>query len=94
MNTTGAWKGWISYSSAPGGKNHLSPDMRAEVERREAERTKQQGRLVCEVSVRVYEHDVMPQVSFPAGSVLGVESDPSDIAAAVARARDAMADWR
>jgi len=94
MEGSGAWKGWIGYGTGPGGKDHLSPDVRAEVERREAARKQRRGRLLCEVHVQVYEHDAMPGVGFPVGSALDADSDPSDIAAAVARARDALAQWR
>jgi hypothetical protein len=94
MEGTGTWKGWIGYSSGPDGKDHLPPDVRAEVERREAARKERRGRLLCEVYVQVYEHDALPQVGFPAGSALDVESDPSDIASAVAQARNALSRWR
>jgi hypothetical protein len=50
--------------------------------------------LLCAVHVQVYEHDAVPGVAFPDGSALDVESDPSDIAAAVAKARDVLAEWR
>jgi hypothetical protein len=85
---------WISYGPGPGGKDHLPPDARAEAEQQEALRKERQGRLLCEVHVQVYEHDAVPQVAFPAGSTLSVETDPGEIAAAVARARDALAGWR
>jgi len=94
MDGTGTWKGWIGYGTGPGGKDHLPPDVRAEVERRETERRERQGRLLCEVHVQVYEHDAVPGVAFPAGSTLDGESDSSDVASAVARARDALAEWR
>src|SRR5262245_17802388 len=82
--------GWFSYAGGPGGKDYLPPDVRAEVDRREAAR----GRLLCEVHVQVYEHQAVPWVAFPAGSALGVDSDPGEVAAAVARGRDALANWR
>jgi hypothetical protein len=85
---------WISYGSGPGGKDHLSPDVRAEIERREALRKERQGRLLCVVHVHVYEHDAVPGVEFPAGSALDVESDSGDIAAAVASAQEALTTWR
>lgn len=94
METTGEPGRWIGHGPGPGGKDHLPPDVRAEVGRREAQRKERQGRLLCEVYVRVYEHDALPQVRFPADAALGVESDPSEIAAAVARARGVLADWR
>ena len=50
--------------------------------------------MLCEVHVQVYENDAMPGVVFPAGSALDVDSDPSEIAVAVAKARDALAEWR
>jgi hypothetical protein len=94
MEGTGTWRGWIGYSPGPGGKDHLPPDVRAEVERREAARKQRRGRLLCEVHVEVYEHDAMPGVVFPAGAALDVGSDPSEIAVALAKARDALAEWR
>ena len=94
MEGIGAWKGWIGYGPGPGGKDHLPPDVRAEVERREAARKERQGHLLCAVYVQVYEYDAVPQVSFPAGSALDAESDSGAIASAVARARDALAEWR
>jgi hypothetical protein len=90
MEATGQHSGWISYGSGPGGKDHLPPDVRDEVERQEERR----GRLLCQVQVQVYDHDAVPMVGFPADSALDVESDPDEIAAAVARARDALASWR
>jgi hypothetical protein len=94
MEGSGAWQGWIGYGTGPGGKDHLPPDVRAEAERREAARKQRRGRLLCEVHVQVYEHDAMPAVGFPVGSALDAGCDPSDIAAAVARAREALARWR
>jgi hypothetical protein len=85
---------WIGYATGPGGKDHLPADVLAEVERLEAARRDRQGHLLCEVLVQVYEHDAVPQVSFPAGSTLDLESSPGQIAAAVAQARDALASWR
>lgn len=92
-----SWTGWVGYTAGPGGKDHLPPDVRAEIERREAARSERRGRLLCEVQVRVYERDdVEPhmQVSFPAEALLGPESDSAEIAAAVARARDQLGRWR
>ncbi len=78
--------------------DHLAPDVRAAMERQEAGRRERQGRLLCEVHVRVYEHDVDEGtemfVSFPDDAALGVESDRGEIAAAVTRARAALAGWR
>jgi hypothetical protein len=89
--------GWISYTNGPGGKDHLTPEVRAEAERREAERSQRRGRLLCEVHVSVYEHDTEDAgmyVSFPGDALLSLESDRGQIAAAVARAREQLGRWR
>lgn len=90
--------GWISYTGGPRGKDHLPPGVRAEAERQETIRKERRGRLLCDVTIRVYEHDVEEGtdmwVSFPDGAALGVESDRGEIADAVARARAALAQWR
>jgi hypothetical protein len=93
METQGQ-HGWVGYTSGPGGKDHLPPEVRAEVERQEALLIERRGRLLCEVVVRVYEHDTASGVGFPPGSALDVESDPHEVTSAVARARDALTDWR
>jgi hypothetical protein len=85
--------GWISYTNGPGGNDHLTPEVRAEVERREAER----GQLLCEVHVSVYEHDTEDTemyASFPGDALLSPESDRGQVAAAVARAREQLGRWR
>jgi hypothetical protein len=103
MKVCPAWPGqaprplWISYTDGPGGKDHLPSDVRTEVERQEAARKDRQGRLLCEVHVRVYERDVEDAemyVSFPADAILGLETGPGEIAAAVACARDQLGRWR
>jgi hypothetical protein len=94
MTTTGEGGHWIGYGPGPSGKDHLPPDVRAEAERLEAIRKEHQGRLLCEVHVRVFENDVVPGVAFPADGLLDVESNPAEVAAAVDRARDALARWR
>jgi hypothetical protein len=58
------------------------------------ERHRERGPLRAIVQVRVYENGAEPQVSFTEECTLGVGSDRADIAAAVARARDALAHWR
>jgi hypothetical protein len=76
--------------------DHLPPEVRAEVEQREASREERLGRLLCEVHVRVYEHDAHDAemfVTFPDDALLGLDSDRSEIAAAVARAREMLANW-
>jgi hypothetical protein len=88
MKSAGGW------TSGLGGKSHLPPDARAEIESREALRKKRRGRLLTEVSVRVCQNDAEPPVSLPHDAVLSVESDPSEIAAVVAPARDQLSMWR
>jgi hypothetical protein len=82
--------GWFSHTTAPGGKDHLAPEVRAGVEEREARR----GRLLCEVVVSVYEHGCTPGVAFPPDASLDVETEDAQIACAVNRARDALGSWR
>lgn len=83
---------WVSYP--PGGRDQLPPEVRAEVERQEALVIEHRGRLLCEVTVRVYERDTASAVGFPAGAALDAHSEPGEVALAVARARDALTDWR
>lgn len=98
MESADAWTAWVGYSGGPGGKDHLRPDVRAEVDRRERLREECRGRLLCEVHVRVYEHDVDDGAEmylvFPDWAVLDPESDPAEVAAAVARAREQLGRWR
>jgi hypothetical protein len=97
MGTPHQRGGWVSYTSGAGGMDHLPADVRAEVERREAARKQSLGRLLCEVHVRVYEHNADSAemfVSFPNDAALGVDSDRGEIVAAVARAREMLANWR
>jgi hypothetical protein len=84
--------GWASYT--PISHAHLSPEVRAEVERRMRQRHEERGALLATVEVRVYEHDEEPQVSFPSNSVLGVETDALTISEIVVRARERLAHWR
>jgi hypothetical protein len=90
MATSDRRSRWISYTTGPGGKDHLTAEERAIVEQSEHRR----GRLLCEVHVQVYEHDALPCVQFPAEAALNIESDRGEVAAAVARARESLASWR
>lgn len=90
MERSDGRSGWFSYTNAPGGKDHLAPEVHAEVEERQARR----GRLLCEILVSVYEHDTVPSVGFPVGALLNVETDAGEITDAVNRARDALETWR
>jgi hypothetical protein len=81
--------GWVSYTS--GDNSHLSPEVRAEVERRIKRRQGERGALLAIVEVRVYENNEEPQVSFPRDALLGGETDSSIISDVVARA---LANWR
>lgn len=82
--------GWFSYTNGPGGKDHLAPEVRAKVEEMQAQR----GRVLCQVVVTVYEHGAVPSVGFPPGALYDVETDADTVAAAVNRAREALAAWR
>ena len=84
--------GWISYT--PGDNSHLTDNQRTLVEQRIKQRKARRGALLGVVEVRVYEHGGEPQVSFPPGSELGVESGPEAIASIVSRAREELAHWR
>jgi hypothetical protein len=85
--------GWISYVDN-GDNSHLSDEQRQWVEERIRDREAARGGLLGVVEVRVYEHGCEPQVTFPQGSILGVESRGGAIAEMVARARTELADWR
>ena len=90
--------GWVGYASGPGDIDHLPPDVRAAVERGERERNERRGRLLCEVHVEVFERDVEDDagmyVTFPADAALDPDSNPAEVAAAVARAREKLGRWR
>jgi hypothetical protein len=92
------WTGWVGYGPGPHGKDHLPPDVRAAVEQREHDVRERRGRLLCEVLVRVYEHDVPEApamyVTFPVDAALGPDSDQAEVAAAVERARQTLGGWR
>ncbi len=90
MERSDGRRGWFSYTNAPGGKDHLAPEVRAAAE----EHQERRGRLLCEVLVSVYEQDTAPSVGFPAGALFNVETDPAEITDAVNRARDALEAWR
>ena len=85
-------QGWVSYS--PGDNAHLSDEVRAQAEQRLREQGERQGELLAVVTVRVYEHDQVPQITFPPDAILGVETDPSLISAVVQRAQDELTRWR
>jgi hypothetical protein len=84
--------GWVSHPS--GDNSHLSPEVRAEVERRIKRRQEERGALLAIVQVRVYENNEEPQVTFPEDALLGVETDPSIISGVIARAREQLVHWR
>ena len=72
----------------------LPPNARDRVRRSMIERHRARGPLLATVSVRVYAEVEEPQVTFAGECVLGPDADGESIAAVVARARDALADWR
>jgi hypothetical protein len=84
--------GCIAYSPLSG--PDPSDDQRRRVEERMREHRERQGALLAVVEIRVYEHDEVPQVSFPDDALLGVDADSATISDVVARARDRLASWR
>jgi len=82
-------QGWFSYTGG-GDNSHLTAEQRQMVE----DRITSRGQLLGVVHVRVYENGCEPYVTFPQGSVFGVETDQSAIAEMVARARTQLVDWR
>jgi hypothetical protein len=81
-------EGWFSFTG--GDKSHLIDEQRQIVE----DRVRDRGDLLGVVQVRVYENGCEPYVTFPQEAVFGVETNQSDIAAMVARARAELVDWR
>ena len=80
-------QGWFSYQGAD--DSHLSETRRQSVE----ERIRRRGPLLGPVQVWVYENGCEPFVTFPQGAVLGIETDQSEVAVMVARARTRLSDW-
>jgi len=80
--------GWFSYTGS--GRSHLTAEQRQTVEKRIDRR----GQLLGVVQVRVFENGCEPFVTFPQGSLLGVETDQSMIEEMVTRARSVLANWR
>lgn len=80
--------GWVS--SSPGDNSHQSHQVRRLI----TQRRERRGALLAVVTVRVYEHEEEPHVSFPPDAVLGVETDHSVISAVVQRAREQLTRWR
>ncbi len=80
--------GWFSYTG--GDTSHLTDEQRQVVK----DRIRDRGNLLGVVQVRVYENGCEPYVTFSQDAVLGVETDQSEIAEMVARARAQLVDWR
>jgi hypothetical protein len=83
--------GWLGYGCE---KSHLTDEQRQVVEEGIRERQELRGELLGVVVVSVYEHGCLPQVNFPHGSLLEVETDTSVISEMVARASAELANWR
>jgi hypothetical protein len=88
----GGRSGWVSWTGDSWAD--LPPEQRDQVRRTMIDRHRARGPLLAVVQVHVYADDAQPQISFTPECALGVESDRKEIAAAVARARDALAGWR
>lgn len=80
--------GWVS--STPETFATLPETVQHSVHERQAQR----GDLLALVTVRVYEHDEEPYVTFPDDAHLEPESDSSAIVDVVARARESLTHWR
>jgi hypothetical protein len=83
--------GWMSYGE--GDNSHLTDEQRQMVEESIRERREQRGGLLGVVVVNVYEHGCHQQLSFPEGSLLGVETGTSVISEMVTRASAELANW-
>jgi hypothetical protein len=85
--------GWISYVGGSD-NSHLTQEQRDFVEERIRQRNESRGGLLGVVEVRVYENACEPQVTFPQGALLGVDSGAPAISKMVARARAELGNWR
>jgi hypothetical protein len=83
--------GWISYGD--GDNSHLTEEQRQMVEESNRKRQEERGELLGVVEVSIYEHGCHPQVNFPQGSLLGVDTDEFVISEIVARAAVELANW-
>jgi hypothetical protein len=84
--------GWVSWTGDSW--VDLPPDTRERARRTMVERHRERGPLMAIVQVRVYAEGAEPSVSFTAECALGPDAEREEIAGVVARARDALADWR
>jgi hypothetical protein len=80
--------GWISSKGAD------DPDLTDEQRQILQERRDRQGQLLGVVQVRVFENQCVPYVTFPQDSTLSAETDQSEVAEMVARARRELEDWQ
>jgi hypothetical protein len=84
--------GWVGFT--PQSIDNLPPETQGKVRKTMKERTKQRGRLLAVVEVRVFERDEHAQVSFTSDSALTPDADPANIAEVVNRARKKLTKWR
>ena len=84
--------GWISWTGDSW--VDLQPETRQRARRTMIDRHRARGPLQAVVQVYVYADGTLPQISFTPDCTLGVETDRETLAGVVARARDALADWR
>jgi hypothetical protein len=80
--------GWVSFTP------ETFATLPEEAQRAVQERQARRGDLLAVVTVRVYEHDEEPYVTFPDDAQLGPEGDSSAIADVVARAQESLTHWR
>jgi hypothetical protein len=84
--------GWISWTGDSW--VDLPSEQRDRARRTMIDRHRERGPLLAIVQVRVYANGAEPQLSFTQECALGVQTDRETLAGVVARARDALADWR
>jgi hypothetical protein len=85
--------GWVSYVGG-GDNSHLTEEQRQLVEERIRQRQESRGALLGVVEVRVYENECEPQITFPQGAVLGIDSGAPALSEMVVRARAELGNWR
>lgn len=84
--------GWISWTGDSW--VDLPPETRERARRTMIEGHRARGPLQAVVHVHVYADEALPHISFTPDCTLGVETDGETLAGVVARAREALADWR
>jgi hypothetical protein len=92
--------GWVGYQGdrhgrpTAAGNDHLTAEQRELLQQQGDERAAARGRHQVRVVVDVYENgEAAPQVQFPGGSTIDI-GDRAQVNACVAKAAEALANWR